>query len=242
MSKYTTEVRYICESAAGLSHSVGGNDVQKVIALARPKIFDFDYPIFSEEYREILETKILMHFYTREIGLESVGLWKLKLNTKLNEVMPYYNKLYNSELMQLNPFLTKEYTRSVTEHEDKGEHGTTSDDTTTNLNQTQQSNTDSINKFSDTPQGSINNLLNDKYLTNATVDESGSTNKLTSDDNVSRVGAHDNTGTRDGQVIENVQGFDGVNINKLLLDYRKTFLNIDMLVIKELEPLFFQLW
>ena len=43
MSKYTTEVRFICESLAGNSESVGGNGIDNVIQSAIPKIFDFDF-------------------------------------------------------------------------------------------------------------------------------------------------------------------------------------------------------
>lgn len=74
-------------------------------------MFDFQFPIFDESYRSVIETKILRHYYTREIGLETVGLWKLKLNTKLNEIMPYYNKLYKSELIEFNPLYDVELTR-----------------------------------------------------------------------------------------------------------------------------------
>ena len=103
MSKYTTEVRFICESLTGHEDSVGYDDVDSVIEEALPLIFSFDFPIFDENYREVLETKILRHYYTREIGLETYGLWKLKLQTKLNEIMPYYNKLYQTELLKYNP-------------------------------------------------------------------------------------------------------------------------------------------
>ncbi len=103
MSKYTTELRFICETEAGKTESVGFSDVDEVITAALPHIFDFDFPIFDENYRVPLETKIIRHYYTREIGLETYGLWKLKLQTKLNEIMPYYNKLYNSELYTYNP-------------------------------------------------------------------------------------------------------------------------------------------
>lgn len=103
MSKYTTELRFICETEAGKTESVGLSKVNEVITAALPKIFDFDFPIFDENYRETLETKIIRHYYTREIGLETYGLWKLKLQTKLNEIMPYYNKLYDSELYKYNP-------------------------------------------------------------------------------------------------------------------------------------------
>ena len=87
MSKYTTELRYICEMYAG-GESKGYSDVNKVIQAAIPKVFDFDFPIFDEAYRNVLCTKILKHYYTREIAAETVGLWKLWLDTKMNEIMP----------------------------------------------------------------------------------------------------------------------------------------------------------
>ena len=103
MSKYTTEVRFICEKYAGKDVSVDYSKVDNVISAARPYIFDFDYPIFSAAYKPGLESKILKHFYTREICAETVGLWKLFLNRKMNEIMPYYNQLYNSELITFDP-------------------------------------------------------------------------------------------------------------------------------------------
>lgn len=110
MSQYTTEVRYICEEAAGLKESVGYSNVNEVIAQARENIFDFDFPIWDENYRPTLETKILRHYYTREIGCETVGLWKLRLMTRLNEIMPYYNKLYETSVLDFNPFYDVDYT------------------------------------------------------------------------------------------------------------------------------------
>ena len=112
MSKYTTEVRFICEVNSGLNESVGYSKIEDVITGAIPKIFDFDFPIFDENYRTVLEKKILKHFYTREIGEETTGLWKLRLDTKLNEIMPYYNKLYKSELLEFNPLYTANLTRT----------------------------------------------------------------------------------------------------------------------------------
>ena len=114
MSKYATQVRFICETAAGLSDSEGQTSIKQIIAAAIPSVFDFDFPIFDESYRNVLETKILKHYYTREIGLETVGLWKLKLDTKLNEIMPFYNQLYKSELIEFNPMYDVDLTRDHT--------------------------------------------------------------------------------------------------------------------------------
>lgn len=213
MSKYTTQVRFICETAAGLSESEGQASVKQIIAAAIPSVFDFDFPIFDESYRTVLETKILKHYYTREIGLETVGLWKLKLDTKLNEIMPFYNQLYKSELIEFNPMydvdLTRDHTlnrseqteQTGTETADATKNGTV--DTTTSgtktgtsrenidvsenqeTEQNSKSDTDIKNttgstseetatgnkthydKYSDTPQGSLQNVQNDTYLTNA---------------------------------------------------------------------------
>lgn len=84
MSKYTTELRYLIEN-------------------------DFDiglknYTIFDENYRKLLNQKIINHYYFREIGMETAELFKRYLNTTMNEIMPYYNQLYKSELLEFNPF------------------------------------------------------------------------------------------------------------------------------------------
>lgn len=213
MSKYTTQVRFICETAAGLSESEGQTTIKQIIAAAIPSVFDFDFPIFDESYRNVLETKILKHYYTREIGLETVGLWKLKLDTKLNEIMPFYNQLYKSELIEFNPMYDVDLTRDHTlnRSEQTEQTGTETADATKNgtvdtktsgtktgtsrenidvsenqeTEQNSKSDTDIKNttgstseetatgtkthydKYSDTPQGSLQNVQNDTYLTNA---------------------------------------------------------------------------
>lgn len=105
MAKYTTAVRTICEVNAGLTEGKGYDSIDEVIKSAIPKIFSFDFPIFDENYRVPLCVKILKHYYMREICEETVGLWKLRLDTKLNEIMPYYNELYKSTLLEFDPLI-----------------------------------------------------------------------------------------------------------------------------------------
>lgn len=105
MSKYTTELRYVCESLYPYRESKGYNDVNDILEETWDKIFDFDFPIFDENYRKPLCKKILKHYYTREICEETYGLWKLRLDDAMNEVMPYFNKLYESELITISPLV-----------------------------------------------------------------------------------------------------------------------------------------
>ena len=111
MSKYTTEVRFICESKSGLSESKGFGSVDEVLNSSWDKIFTSKVSFFDEEYRGVLCKKILKHYYLREIGCETVGIWLLWMNTKLEEIMPYYNKLYESELIKFNPMYDVDWNR-----------------------------------------------------------------------------------------------------------------------------------
>jgi hypothetical protein len=183
MSKYTTEVRYICEEYAGMDTSVGYGDVNKVVEMAYPKIFDNSLEFYNEETKTRLLPKILLHYYQREISFETVGLWKLKLNQKLREILPYYNQLYKSEDLEYNPLqnVANTHTHKGSDTEDKTEtrNLTTINDgqssfnrdedtilrherTTTQGNDTNTHTVDSPldhwNMFSDTPQGGIDGV------------------------------------------------------------------------------------
>ena len=246
MSKYTTEVRFICETAAGLTESAGYTDINKVITDAIPSVFNFDFPIFDEKYREILESKILKHFYTREIGEETVGLWKLRLDTKLNEIMPYYNKLYTSELLEFNPLYTTDLTRKK-DNEITGQNEGTVDSTnssTSNGTGTGTNSGTSKDKYSDTPQGALTNVENGTYLTNARITEDSATNSSTSSNTSSGSGnvTSEASSLTTEDYLEHVVGYESRSASKLLKDYRETFLNIDMMIINDLEVLFMQLW
>lgn len=279
MSKYTTELRYICETEAGFSESVVYSKIKDIIAKAIPKIFDFDFPIFDENYRNVLETKILKHYYTREIGLETYGLWKLKLDTKLNEIMPFYNQLYKSALLEFNPLYEVDYsktgnrdssgTRDNTEnnsesYDESVDTNESHDESTSNSNDgtlTKGTTTTTTNYFSDTPQGAISNVIDGTYLTNATYNVTGNTGS----DNTSNSGSADSEGSskskneKDGSrkgsktsnsnltdtesYLESVRGkMSSKSYSALLMEYRETFINIDMMLIEELSDLFFGLW
>lgn len=227
MSKYTTELRYICETEAGLQESEGANNVDQILVQSAPKIFNFAFPIFDENYRLNLETKILKHYYTREIGEETYGLWKLRLNSRLNEIMPYYNKLYESELYQFNPFDDVDLTREHTRQQDE-EMNTHNDGITNRALQ-------DTHMYSDTPQGEIDNLLQGKYLTNASID-SGTGNVSTQNN-----GAVNSD--MDMHFIETLKGKMGLrSYSSLLKEYRTILLNIDMQIINDLSDLFINLW
>lgn len=73
------------------------------------EIFDFDYPLFRADHRPTLERKIIETYYFREIGQETPDRFKHYLKAKMRLIMPYYNKLYESETLDFDPFITDEH-------------------------------------------------------------------------------------------------------------------------------------
>ena len=243
MSKYTTEVRYICETYAGLEESVGFADVEKVIADSRAKVFDFVYPIFDENYRAALESKILLHYYTQEIGLETVGLWKLKMCSKLNDIMPYYNQLYKSELLTFNPLVdvdlkTQRSGSSSNESTGKSESVTANTETSKG-----DRNSIAYNLFSDTPQGGLEGVDTETYLSSAGKAKNEDSSEVVNAGSSSNSGTVNNNINTTEQYIEYISGKNGgESYAKKLIDFRKSFLNIDMMIIHDLRSLFMYLW
>lgn len=253
MSKYTTEVRFICENSAGLSESEGADNVDSILDKCWNKVFNFDFPIFDENYRQVLCRKILKHYYTREIAHETVGRWKLALNAKLNEIMPYYNQLYKSELLEFNPFYDVDLTRS---RNGSGTSNRTSNNTETNSGTSKNvssgsgtSNTDTLNRFSDTPQNSMDTqgIADSVPLTTVTkvnednITTNESTDTLTRNDTKTGNGTENINNT--DKYIETVKGKQGTeNYSSLLKKFRETFLNIDMMIIDDCSDCFFTLW
>lgn len=253
MSKYTTEVRFICENSAGLSESEGADNIDSILDKCWNKVFNFDFPIFDENYRQVLCRKILKHYYTREIAHETVGRWKLALNAKLNEIMPYYNQLYKSELLEFNPFYDVDLTRS---REGSGTSNRTSNNTETNSGTSKNvssgsgtSNTDTLNRFSDTPQNSMDTqgIADSVPLTTVTKVNEDNTTTNESTDTLTRNDSKTGNGTENinntDKYIETVRGKQGTeNYSSLLKKFRETFLNIDMMIIEDCSDCFFTLW
>lgn len=227
MSKYTTEVRFICEQKCLQEESLGFNSVDEVVANSWKKIFTTKCAFFDEDYRSVLCQKILKHYYTREIGFETAGLWMLWMNRRLEEIMPYYNQLYKSAQLEFNPLHDVDYYRE----------GNRQNDGTSETSGSSKNKQDNVSRdlYSETPQGALTGVENETYLTDA---------RKVMEDNESNTNYTDNNTTNTTEdYLEHVYGKMGtVNYSKMLNEYRTTLLNIDMQIIEEFSDLFMGLW
>lgn len=277
MSKYTTELRYLIESNFDL-----GLD---------------DYPIFDESYRELLNQKIINHYYFREIGMETAELFKRYLNQTMREIMPYYNQLYKSELLEFNPFYNVDKTITADKNNNHvsdfignvtGKNQQITDSENNQINNSKQQTATSANSVgesvgnststdknknvaSDTPQGflSINSIDNNTYATTAEMtkaesinnskatsnnSENGITDQTTADETKATANSESNATTEtdtankttsndfENYVNHVVGKSEGETYSEMLIKFRETFLNIDMMIIDELKTCFMMIY
>lgn len=221
MANYTMTIREICQAVTNDFSPV--TDPETLIANAAPLIFSFPYPFWDCDKKQNFECMILRNFFLEEIGRETYQEWKMRLQNWLVINMPYYNKLYtaiNTEFDILGDV-------NVTRTHDETSSGTSK----ATSNGTNNSTVKGTGKYSDTPQGSITNLQQDKYLTNAQISEttnSGIASGLTT--------GEDN---RTGKYTETVKGKQGMQSNSSMIrEYMEAMKNIDKRLLEDMEVLF----
>src|SRR5690625_3777097 len=118
MAMYTMELRNYIEMFSQYEDNLS---LDERIEIGREKLFDFDYPFFDETYRPQFERNFINEFYMREIGFETEELFKMRLRNWLRKNMGYYNKLFESELLEYDPLTNSRVDVTHTKENDKGQ-------------------------------------------------------------------------------------------------------------------------
>lgn len=207
------------------------------------KLFDFDYQFDDATYKAQLEQNIIDFFYDYEIGQETPDMFKRKFKARWNRIIPYYNKLYNTTLLDYNPLsnqklteaLDQTLTNNLTEATDMSLAVTGTETVTTDGGS--DSTTDA--KTSDYPQQPI-----------ATTDyASGDTSTLYhSTINNTDTTAHNTTNTNRGTVTnegtvvtdytKTIEGITGTSYPELIQKHREVLIRINEQIIEEMKPCF----
>lgn len=185
------------------------------------------YEIFDPAYKPHLDGRIIDHFYNREIGMETIDMFQLAMRRKMNEVMPYYNKLYLTERIAYDPLSTIDL-RTVAS-------GSTTQSAEANVGSTATSTSESASRAvgSDTPQMALSGS-GDYATTINDANGQGSTNSEGSEEST-------NNATGESDSDSHVTGYQGL-ASDLVMRYRDSLLNIDLMVIRELEECFMLVW
>jgi hypothetical protein len=185
------------------------------------------YPLFDNAYRDGLNRKIIDHYILREIGVETPQMFRFAMRRKMNEIMPYWNQMYKSTVIEFDPLSTFDLATIRDATDDS-----VADTTTENLQDTNTT-TKTRTIGSDLPQTLLDE--DENYGSTGSNAKAENTGGLKGSN---KGNTKSNTKSSDKSTTKGRQG----NPSALIAQYRLTLLNVDMMVIGELEPLFMQVW
>lgn len=223
----------LCNSIVNYGKDI--DDKTKIRDLAensRETIFNFRYPLSGKVNKADFEIMIINHFLMRRIGYETFTSWQIALNVKLNEIMPFYNKVLDSitewDLLNGGEEISRTTNTDRTDNTDESNSITSnSESDNTNI---------SDRRYSDTPQNALSDVQDGTYVSQYDYDTDTNSSSASSTTN----GLNSSNSTGNERVTENIKRtpLDKVNIyNSYLEKCQKVY----TMIFKDLECLFYQL-
>lgn len=212
MANYTLELRQISESK-------------------NMKVFDFEYDFYDPDLKAKFEEKFVNHYFFNEIGFETIQRFKHFLKMKLNEIMPYYKQLYQTEVeakdinFLLNKDLKETFIREV------NNQNNTTGDSLSKVNGTDNTG------FKESNIANGNATLNNDSLTSISQNDNNFNNTNSTNNNIT------NSGNQKEETTLLSQGNIGITSSaELLQKWRDVIINIDQLIINECRDLFMTIY
>ena len=168
--------------------------------------------------KDRLAKKIVNHYYMRELGQETIGLFKHYAKVTMDEIMEEYLPLIYSSSINYDPLVNVDYTETFSR--------------TANIDSEGSSNSSGLGVMSDTPQGQISKeaILGGSYASSTSANEN----------EVSSTSGSETT----EDYTKHMKGNSGVSATaqKMIEQYRDNIRAIDKEIIEKLEPLFMGLY
>ena len=237
MAKYTIELRKIIDNYYSREEVESWFKDYCIENYLRPDQIEtiLNANIWSKDR---LASAIVDHYYMREIGYETIGLFKHYAKVYMREIMERYLPLIYSNSIEYNPLINVDYeetfTRNITgSGESSGESSSESSSSNS---------ASGLSVSSDTPQGQITkaNILAGNYASNTGASETESSIS----DETSSSNSTTNSNTTDETYSKKVKGNSGVSATsqKMIQQYRENIISINSDIIKELDKLFMGLY
>lgn len=180
--------------------------------------------------KDKLARKIVDHYYMRESGFETIGLFKHYVKVTMQELMEKYLPLIYSASIEYDPLVNVDFTETFNRTANTENKGNSVSESSNNSS--------SIGINSDTPQGQVNKqtILAGSYASSTAASE----NESSINDEVNTTSNSNN----EEEYVKRVKGNSGVSATaqKMIEQYRQNIIAIDSEIIKELGILFMGLY
>lgn len=216
MSKYTITLRNLCSLHGRETVENWFKDYDLSDYLMPDQLNQIEK--FGIWTKDKLATKIVDHYYFREIGFETDEIFKHYVKATMREIMQRYSLKIYTLFLEFDPLSNVDYIETYTKN------------ITGTANSTTNSNNSGLTINSDTPQGQTSKakILEGKYASSASTGESESN-------------VNDNASTNTVETYTHrMQGDNGVIITnqRLVKEFRENIILIDEEIINELNSLF----
>lgn len=189
------------------------------------------YPIFDEAYRPRLNKLIKDHYWFRETAYETAAMFAHQLRHRLETIMPYYNRLYESTRIEFDPLSTMDVS-SVSD----GTHSSNSSTEGSGLTKS----TTSGASASDSRDMRYPDTVINQYGDYAVAGNKSNARS----DGASQTDTSSRSSARGGESTHATSHSTGRSQSaaSLIVEYRASLLNVDKMVLGEIADLFFGLW
>lgn len=218
-------------------------ELRRLLTLPGFTLFDFSYQFDDATFKAQLEQFVIDYFYDMEIAFETPDMFKRKFQARWQRIIPYYNRLYNTTLLQYNPLINSKMTEAL---DQLATSSSTQDVTTTSIDTsdntlTADSSSTGNTKASDYPQQAIGagDFLSGESTSDSTTDSSSSSNTT---DSSSGTATTEASATNNSNYTKTVEGLTGTSYQSLVAAERENILRIQDLVIAELKPCFMMVY
>ena len=224
-------------------------------------LFTFDYDFYSDnpKDKEEFEKLFTQWYYFREIGFETPEHFKMKLQAKLNIIMPYYrqlaltewNKVRTEEQMMTSKNLkeTTTHEQTITGNNESSLNGESSQTGTSMSTQHQETTNTQNAKSSNLSDGVSQSSLEDGFLTSVTgINDEGNQNITGNSTNTAELTSTQNSSGTNNQTLSESTTFTSegdIGIQTpayAITEWRKVLININQQIIDECRDLFMSIY
>lgn len=199
------------------------------------KLFDFDYEFDDLYMKAKLEQAVIDYYFFSEIGQETPDRFKHVFKTRWLRIIPTYNKLHNTTLLNYDPLTSYK----TVERLDQLQKSLNKQDSNSGTNMNGKNNTtqdiSGSDKESDYPQQPI---AGSDFASAASTSSSHNVAENITNNSSSTSANLKDEGEVNTNYEKTIEGITGITYQDLIKKERDNIINIVSMVIKDLKPCF----
>lgn len=241
MATYTIELRRVCEiyGRDEVESWFKDYDINEFLLPEQIEVLNKVPNIWSKDR---LATKIVDHYFMREIGFETPALFRHYAKVTMQEIMEEKLPLIYTTALSYDPLVNVDFTETFKRKANENAENNLKSNNNGSSTSSSSNSSNGLNVNSDTPQGQLNKdeILNGKYAsnTNASETQTSINDKTNTENNTSS--SSNGTTSSEEEYTKHFKGNQGISATyqAMIKQFRQNIIAVDKDIIHELNTLF----